>query len=548
MKQDPKTLSADSVIEKFGGIRPLAKRLGVAVSTVQGWKQRGVVPTSKVPLVLNAALEDDIDLLEEHPAKRSHLENESAIDSKFAKQDQSVDVEKERRAKPQDRRYGVDRRRQQDPNYKGPNRRISERRSGLDRRQRRAMEWKYKRKFIERWVITIAFLFIFLVLAAVFLLAPEYKALQERSQGYLELEKKVQSLNQRIHGLSQSQGSLSGKISSQIERFERTKEDILTKVQDAQTAASQLSANAQAWKSQHSTLDQKMLSLTRMLEKADSLGQTSGGPEALAQSLGLLSQNLSDYDVQGNHASAEEVVDAVRQQDPILGTLMGDIQSDDVKAAALLLTINQLREAQGRGAVPFEQDLALARKLAGDNPETLAAIEKLGPYAKSGILSQKRLEKEFKGLAGEIVMAKLRGEDASVRERALARFSNLVTVRRVDDLEGETTDAVVARAQLMLEQGNVQGAIQELQSLEGESAQVAQPWIEQAQGQVIASQAADVLSHDLVSQITKGQNISPGSIGTILKSLFGRGGPTANIVSQPGGSTKQGTYPGLAVE
>ena len=34
--------NAEKVVAAFGGIRPMAKKLGVAVTTVQGWKERGI--------------------------------------------------------------------------------------------------------------------------------------------------------------------------------------------------------------------------------------------------------------------------------------------------------------------------------------------------------------------------------------------------------------------------------------------------------------------------------------------------------------------------
>lgn len=35
---------AEHVIDKFGGLTPLARALDCAVSTVQGWKERGKIP------------------------------------------------------------------------------------------------------------------------------------------------------------------------------------------------------------------------------------------------------------------------------------------------------------------------------------------------------------------------------------------------------------------------------------------------------------------------------------------------------------------------
>src|SRR5208282_109550 len=42
-------------IRAFGGIRPMAAKLGVPVTTVQGWKERGTIPEPRVAEVLAAA-------------------------------------------------------------------------------------------------------------------------------------------------------------------------------------------------------------------------------------------------------------------------------------------------------------------------------------------------------------------------------------------------------------------------------------------------------------------------------------------------------------
>jgi hypothetical protein len=49
---------ADRVIAKFGGLRPLAKALGHQhTSTVQGWKERGLIPVRHFPAIQRAANE-----------------------------------------------------------------------------------------------------------------------------------------------------------------------------------------------------------------------------------------------------------------------------------------------------------------------------------------------------------------------------------------------------------------------------------------------------------------------------------------------------------
>ncbi len=54
--------SAGPIIEAFGGIRPMAAKLGAPVSTVQGWKQRGTIPAGRMAEIRNVAAQHDITL------------------------------------------------------------------------------------------------------------------------------------------------------------------------------------------------------------------------------------------------------------------------------------------------------------------------------------------------------------------------------------------------------------------------------------------------------------------------------------------------------
>lgn len=49
-------------IEQFGGIRPMAAKIGVAVTTVQGWKNRATIPTDRWDAITAAAAKHGVDL------------------------------------------------------------------------------------------------------------------------------------------------------------------------------------------------------------------------------------------------------------------------------------------------------------------------------------------------------------------------------------------------------------------------------------------------------------------------------------------------------
>lgn len=73
----PPSLDAAHVIEQFGGIRPMAAKIGVAVTTVQGWKNRGTIPANRREAIAAAAAEQGIEL-DETAAVRASDTDEGA--------------------------------------------------------------------------------------------------------------------------------------------------------------------------------------------------------------------------------------------------------------------------------------------------------------------------------------------------------------------------------------------------------------------------------------------------------------------------------------
>ena len=50
------------IIDKFGGIRPMASAIGKPVSTVQSWKVRGSIPDRAKPDILACARTSGVEL------------------------------------------------------------------------------------------------------------------------------------------------------------------------------------------------------------------------------------------------------------------------------------------------------------------------------------------------------------------------------------------------------------------------------------------------------------------------------------------------------
>ncbi len=54
--------AVQTVIDRFGGVRKMARALGLGASTVQGWKLAGFIPSQRIPQVIAAGREHGIAL------------------------------------------------------------------------------------------------------------------------------------------------------------------------------------------------------------------------------------------------------------------------------------------------------------------------------------------------------------------------------------------------------------------------------------------------------------------------------------------------------
>jgi len=186
-----------------------------------------------------------------------------------------------------------------------------------------------------------------------------------------------------------------------------------------------------------------------------------------------------------------------------------------VAAAALLFALNEFRDNIYSGN-SYESDITLIKKLAGDDPEMNAAIEQLLPYAKKGVMSKDTLSAELKSIANEIVLSKMRGEDANVKAKALTHLENIKQQVRQNELSSangqESEEVTVAKAQVLLEQGDINGAIAELQNIKGNSSETASSWINKATQTSNANASSEQLVEQILKNAVSGSGFNPESL------------------------------------
>lgn len=479
-------LQADPVIAAFGGVRPMAARLNLSPATVQGWKDRYTIPPTHLDAVLSAAEEDGI-----------HLETFWREERKPANSDGT----------PIERRRGADRRQTPatfdhrgyviSPNYIGP-----DRRSGLDRREQHARRQqelikKEKVRFLWRSALSGAFITCSISYVGLFLLMPEYAMLGKAPpKPVVTAPHKIQATKTPV-----PEGSTFGNsISHGIEKM-----DNLANNAGAVTQGVILSGAE---------------SLAQMFANVQRLTGTTAGTAAMNSIMERLRGTMAN--APADRHALNKAIEEARQNDPALKSVLGPVQTEDLGAAAMLLALGELRANISRQQ-SFEQDLILLQKFAGNDPEMQASLARLAPYAKSGVLSRARLQEELKKVSADIVMAKLRGEDVSVRERVMTHLSGLVQVRKDGELPADAAQAATLQARELMDKGDIHGAIAVLQQLEGPEAQAAQPWLEHAQGTAMADDTSMMLVQTLMEQLTPAGAGAPAVPGMPVDPAAGLG-------------------------
>ncbi len=154
---------------------------------------------------------------------------------------------------------------------------------------------------------------------------------------------------------------------------------------------------------------------------------------------------------------------------------IADLESQgqrSTQAAAAALAAASVIEAS-RASRPFVHEVEALRQASPNLPE-LAALMRL---AETGAPSRAALAASFPDYAARAaVRARKPRDDAGFGDRIVYAVSKVVQMRRVDDLEGESSDALIARAELALEDGDVATALRLLARLPPGAQMALEPW------------------------------------------------------------------------
>lgn len=477
---------ASAIIERFGGIRPMAAKVGAPVTTVQGWKKRDVIPGSRRDDVLKAANENSIDLsdlLQNAPVAMP------SMPSIFKSQDDAHTPQ-----------YNDNVKTSFDPITTAPVQKpipssITPRIDTTHEELLAAID-KSQKKAVSASLWTAGVFTLLIAGAAFMALVPTAKQVQQQGEELAELKGQVVDINENTAFIKDI---VPDEMQIRLVELKSQADDISKRV---------LAADAGSLADRLSVLEAKLdgieggQALRDLSARVRGLEATFAGQAQFAATINELRTIVDSLDGQVNTLD-QKMAEAQKNQASPLGQTIEGVTGSDMKAAALLIAFAQLRESLNRNE-PFADDVVLLQKLVGnDDPELQAALSRLAPQAeKGGVLTSQGLSEEFKTLAGDVVFSSLKGEDVSITDKAKIQITQALNVKKDGELLGGTpTQKAVAKAQTQLDSGDVQGAIATLQSLDGNAATQVAPFIQQAQASLLADQIQTMLRQMIVANV-----------------------------------------------
>jgi hypothetical protein len=228
----------------------------------------------------------------------------------------------------------------------------------------------------------------------------------------------------------------------------------------------------------------------------------TGGRELLAQSI---------RDIQSSTAATQGSVERLNGQvSNLSGRLdkvdaaLADKRQKTLRSEATILAVGQLRAALATSK-PFAKQLSAVRALVQGDTEINGVLDQMQPFADSGVETAEDLARDFNRLAPGLVRTAVVGDGQSWWRQAVYHIESVISIRRTGaNVQGDATDAVVARAEAKLDEDDLPGAVETLQALSGAAADLASSWIHDAEHRVTVDAAESDLSRIAIGRIAAG--------------------------------------------
>jgi len=134
------------------------------------------------------------------------------------------------------------------------------------------------------------------------------------------------------------------------------------------------------------------------------------------------------------------------------------------------------------------------KELASDDPVVAAAIASINPTAyQRGIPSLAQIVDRFRRVANEVRKASLLPEDAGIASHAASFLLSKFMFKKPGLADGDGVESILTRTENYLEEGNLDEAAREMNTLQGWAKLLSKDWLADVRRVLEVRQALEVI-------------------------------------------------------
>ncbi len=472
--------AVDAVIAAFGGIRPMATKLGISFTTVQGWKTRGQIPAPRWPEVEAAAAANGIDLAALPTSMAIDLESES--DTTGYRNPSSAPFVSE--------------------DYPSPSR------------------------------VSVVFTTIMtLIVLALIVLGGGYATRQwwlpqattlvatHLRENVPLVDGPTEELAQRLDNEIASRDRITSEGRAQLEVLARQITELEVRLQEMTNAdnSGAVPDGGAETSAQTTELTRRMAALERAVTEQNDKAADTARSEAIEASVRGLSDRfqqmekmVATLEEQANRlGAAEKTLRDLEARSGKAETRLGEIETRSGSGSAqtaLVFAVELLNKAVTQGSTPYVTELETAKRYAGDDEASLKILDSMTVAAAKGAVSREELSRRFTVLMPQLISSP--DVNSAWWSRLVQKLEGAVVIRPVGSANDlSTPEGRIAAAETKLRADDLAGAVKLVEDLPAMTkSEDARQWVADAKLRITIEENLKQLEQNALDRLGRAAN------------------------------------------
>jgi mitofilin len=289
------------------------------------------------------------------------------------------------------------------------------------------------------------------------------------------------------------------KVQASHAEFDKAAQELVKRIE------SEMASQEARWKEEYETERQKLQQtyeqkLKAEIDRANEVNEQRLRNELLEQAVEMrrkFTAEVKDRVEEERNSRLGKLSDLSNTVNELekLTTDWNSVVDANLKTQHLHVAVEAVRANLEKSQVPrpFTKELAALKEIASDDPVVNAAIASINPVAyQRGIPSPAQLIDRFRRVASEVRKASLLPEDAGVASHASSLVLSKLLFKKKGLALGNDVESILTRTEVLLEEGDLDGAAREMNGLSGWAKTLSRDWLGEVRKVLEVQQALDV--------------------------------------------------------